>query len=86
MRPYKHILEVGLSKDQVVRFLWSEALHGPPGIDNLHRMVDAWNLSRDRETLGRRPWWWARIVERDTGTEIVYYKPAIDGLGRRVEK
>jgi len=86
MRPYKHILEVGLFGSRVVSFLWSEVIKGAPGIDSLKRFVDDWNLDRAREDLGRAPWQWARIVDRDTGDQIVYYKPEIDGIGRRVEK
>ena len=86
MRPYKHILKVGLYGSKVQSFIWSEVVRGAPGIDSLKRFVDSHNLDRAREDLGRAPWKWARILDRDTGDQIVYYKPAIDGLGRRVEK
>ena len=85
MGAHRYVLEVGLSSDQKVRFVWSQALHGAPCEESLHRVVDSFNLSREREELGRRPWWWARILDRDAGTEIAYYRPAMHAIGRRTK-
>lgn len=85
MRAYRYVLEVGLSPAKKARIVWSQALHGAPCGESLKRVVDSFNLSRDREDMGRRPWWWARILDRDTGTEVAYYRPAIHGIGRRIK-
>lgn len=84
-RPYRHFLEVTAGPGRVYHLSWSEDRHGAPSLENLREMVDGHNLNRDREEFGRRPWWCARIVDRETGNEIVYYKPKMDGIGRRVK-
>lgn len=83
-RPYRYFLEVQMAKDQVTQFLWSESLHGAPTLVSLRQMVDAHNLSREREALGRAPWWVARIMDRKLGIQVASYKP-MDGIGRRVK-
>ncbi|MEE8607477.1 MAG: hypothetical protein V3S55_07735 [Nitrospiraceae bacterium] len=86
MGAHRYVLEVALSTDQRTRFPWPEAIYGAPRLHILKYVVDAHNLTRTREDSGRRPWWWARIVDQGTEEEIVYYDPKMDGIGRRLEK
>ncbi len=86
MAAHTYVLEVALSPDQRCRFAWPEGIWGVPSLEMLTYLVDAHNLSRVREDSGRRPWWWARAVNQDTGEEVVYYDPAMNGIGRRIGK
>ena len=86
MTAHRYALEVALSTTERVRFVWSEVIYGAPQLETLRYVVDTHNLSRDREDQGRRPWWWARIVDQETEEEVLYYDPAMDGIGRRLEK
>ena len=66
MSAHRYVLEVALSTTERVRFVWPESIWGAPKLELLQRVVDGHNLSRAREDNGRRPWWWARIVNQET--------------------
>ena len=86
MGSIQYVLEITCAPNQKSRMVWSVDRYGAPTLKSLSRLVNAHNLNRDREELGRRPWWTARIIEHGTGLEVVFYKPEIDAIGRRLEK